>query len=316
MSAKKFKPKPIRDQVIVITGASSGIGLATARKAAELGAKVVICSRNAYVLSSVAEDLRNKGADVLPVVADVASLQQVEALRDQALDRYGRIDTWVNNAGISIFGYLTETPLDEEQRIFEVNFWGLRHGCRVAIPILAQNGGVLINLGSEASGRSIPLQGMYAATKHAVKAYTDALRMELEKENIPVPVCLIRPSAIDTPFTLHARNELRSGSPSLTGRVFHPDLVADGIIKCSMKPRRDIYIGGLSRILTIFEALTPRILDRYMERKLFEKQSRGNRVAHVKANEALRHPPTDEGEIQGGHEGRVLRWSLYTKFTS
>lgn len=316
MKASQFKPKPIKDQILVITGASSGIGLTTAWMAARQGARVVISSRNAEVLENVADAIRREGGKVHPVVADVSNLNHVENLRDEALSVFGGIDTWINNAGLSIFGYLMESPLEEEQRIFEVNFWGLRHGCRIAVPVLAEKGGVLINLGSELSGRSVPLQGMYCATKHAVKAYTDALRMELEKEDVPVKVSLVRPAAIDTPFTAHARNKLHNGEPSLPPPVYHPTVAAEGILKCAVKPKRDVYIGSAARLVTIFEALIPRVLDRYMERKLFEQQSQGSIRPHLKANESLHNPPFEEGETQGGHKGRVLKRSFYSKLTN
>lgn len=307
MAGSRFKPKPLKDQVIVITGASSGVGLAVARAAARSGAKVVISSRNAEVLSEVSDVIRWDGGKVHPVVVDVSDLKQVEHLREEALRVFGTIDTWVNNAGISIFGFLNETPLEEEKRIFEVNFWGLRHGCRVAVPVLAQKGGVLINMGSELSCRSVPLQGMYCATKHAVKAYTDALRMELEQVGLPVRVSLIRPGSLNTPFPLHARNRLFAGEPSLAPPVYDPTFAAHEILKCAIKPKRDVYIGSTSRVVTLFEALIPRALDRYMERKFFEQQSRGGDIPHLKLNEALVNPPFREGQVHGGHKGHVFK---------
>jgi short-subunit dehydrogenase len=316
MGTSGFKPKPLKDQVIVITGASSGIGLATAKRAVQRGARVVISSRNTLALNEVAKEIQTMGGDVLVVPADVSSFKEVQMLRDRALERFGTIDTWVNNAGLSIFGYIMETPLEEEEKLFAVNFWGVRHGSRVAVSTLAEKGGVLINVGSEASGRSIPLQGMYAASKHAVKAYTDALRMELEKLQMPIEVCLVRPAAIDTPFALHARNELHGGAPSLPSPVYHPNVAADSILRCAEKPQRDVYIGSAARLLTILEALMPRWLDLFMEKKMFDVQSRGSKFPHVKANEALFHPPLHEGQIRGGHKGRVSKWSLYTKLTS
>lgn len=311
----KLKLKPLAEQTIVITGASSGIGLATARMAAQRGANVVLSSRHGPALDEAASAIRIEGGNAISVIADVTKYDDVISLRDQALEEYGTIDTWINNAGTSIFGYLLEVPLEEERQLFEVNFWGVRHGCHVAVPVLAQNGGVLINMGSEVSGRAIPLQGMYSATKHAVKAYTDALRMELEKKEIPVAVSLIRPAGIDTPFAEHARNELEIGEPSLPGTVFHPNIVAEAVLKCAVSPQRDVYIGASARIATLLDAFFPRLTDLYMEKNLFDQQMQGASIPHIEENEILMHPPTDEGRVRGVHEGHVAKSSLYTDLT-
>ncbi len=311
----KSRKKPLAEQVIVITGASSGIGLATAKMAAQRGATVVLASRNTKDLTAILHDIRSYEGRALAVPTDVSKCEEVERLRDHTLAVFGRIDTWINNAGVSIYGDIMETPLEEERALFETNFWGVRHGSRVAVPILALTQGTLINVGSEVSERAIPLQGLYSASKHAVKAYTDALRMELEKSNIPVSVSLIRPAAIDTPFTEHARNRLAEGAPSLPAPVYHPKVAAEAILACAENPRRDVYIGAASRFFKLVEGIAPRLIDRYMEATLFEQQSRGARVPHTSENEALMHVPRHEGRTRGGHRGHVHPSSLYTTAT-
>jgi hypothetical protein len=180
------------------------------------------------------------------------------------------------------------------------------------VPVLKKAGGVLINMGSEVSGRAIPIQGMYSATKHAVKAFTDAVRMELEKQGDPVAVCLIRPTAIDTPFTEHAANYLKEGEPSLPNPAYHPDVVAEAILNCAESPQRDVYVGGQSRVFDILDTFFPRLVDMLMEHKLFDDQSRGTKIPRREGQEALHEPADQEGRMTGGHIGTVRNRSLYT----
>lgn len=313
MKAKKLKPKKIADQVILITGASSGIGLATARMAVRRGADVVISSRNEDELRRLEDKWTKEGYSVLAVPADVSKYEDMENLRDRALEKFGRIDTWVNNAGLSIYGPILAIPEEEERQLFDINFWGVRHGSRVAIPCLcASGGGVLINIGSEVSGRSVPVQGMYAASKHAVKAYTDALRMECETEEMPVSVCLVRPTAIDTPFTEHAVNRLVEGEPSLPTPIYHPDVVADAILNCAEHPQRDIYVGGSSRLFDVLDTVFPRFTDILMEYVMEDKLTQGTLREHKTEHESLWSAPEGEGRMQGDHPGKVKQRSLYT----
>ena len=171
---------------------------------------------------------------------------------------------------------------------------------------------ISINIGSEVSERAIPLQGMYSASKHAVKAYTDALRMELEHDKIPIAISLIRPTGIDTPFTEHAVNHLRHGEPSLPDPTYHPAVVAKAIVACAVKPRRDIFIGGSSKFAAAMKSVSPRIADYYYESKAFKEQTRGSKIPHTKANEGLMRPPQKEGRLCGGHIGKVKTKSYFT----
>src|SRR6185436_15594201 len=172
---KKRRPKALKDQVIVITGASSGIGLSTARMAAKRGARVVLAARNRDDLTAVTDEIVANGGQAIAVICDVADEAAVARLGEAALLAFGTLDTWVNNAGLSIYGKLADIPLDDKRRLFDINFWGVVHGCRTAVRLMKDRGGVLINIGSEVSDIAIPLQGIYSASKHAVKGYTDAI---------------------------------------------------------------------------------------------------------------------------------------------
>ena len=202
---RRWRPRPLRDQVIVITGASSGIGRATAELAASRGATVVLSARDRDALELAAGAIRAQGGRALAVEADVTQPEQIEALALRTLQEFGGIDTWVNNAGLSIYGRLDEVPIEDQRALFDVNYWGLVAGSLAAARVMGQNGGVIINVGSVASDRAIPLQGAYCASKHAVKAFTDTLRMEIDEADLPIAVSLVKPASIDTPFFEHAR---------------------------------------------------------------------------------------------------------------
>ncbi len=307
---KNRRPKKLKDQVIVITGASSGIGLATARLAARRGARVVMAARNENDLNEAAEEIRANGGQVLAVPTDVSDEAAVSRLGEAALLEFGAIDTWVNNAGLSIYGKLTDVPLADKRKLFDINFWGVVHGCRTAVRLMKDRGGVLINIGSEVSDIAIPLQGMYSASKHAVKGYTDALRIELEHDRIPIAVTLVKPSAINTPFPEHARNYLEDGVPGLPPPVYAPEVVAEAILRCAEKPVRDVFVGGAGRIQAAIGHVAPRLADTWMERTMFKQQKTYDRS---QPREGSLERPQRDGRAYGPYRGHVMRSSAYTK---
>lgn len=306
-----FSFKPLDQQVMVITGASSGIGLATARAAARQRARLVLVARNAQALGKITQDITDRGGQAIQVVADVGRREEVQRAADHAIERFGRIDTWVNDAGVSIFGRLEDVSDEDHQRLFQTNFWGVVYGSLVALPHLKRNGGALINLGSEVSDQAVPLQGMYSASKHAIKGFTDALRMELLEEKAPVSVTLIKPAGIDTPYPQHARNYLQQ-EPKLPAPVYAPEEVAKAILYAATHAKRDIYIGGGARALSVLGRVAPRITDRIGANFLTRQQTR---------DEPARDPagslyqPGFGGRVHGEHPGHVMRTSLYTRAT-
>lgn len=306
--------RKIDEQVMVITGATSGIGLTTARLAAEQGAKLVLAARNAEALDQLASELRRKGTQVATVAADVGVPADVERIGQAAMERFGRIDTWVNNAGISVFGRNEDVPLEDMQRLFQTNYWGVVHGSLEAVKRMkTRGGGALINLGSEVSDRSIPLQGIYAASKHAIKAFTDSLRMELEKDKAPMSVTLIRPAAIDTMFAVHARNYMDK-EPTLPPPVYAPENVARSILYAAQHPKRDVFVGGASKAVSSGNFLMPRVLDRYMEKSMFRQQQL-DQPSSPNRRDALYGPdPRNELRQRQGMENRhVIERCPYTQ---
>ncbi|WP_407136581.1 SDR family oxidoreductase [Xanthomonas protegens] len=248
--------------MIVITGASSGIGLCTTLLAAEHGARLVLVARSQDVLDATVQTIRDAGGEAIAVAADVAERTQLDEAAAAAIRHFGRIDTWVNNAGVAIYGKLADVDERDSRRLFDVNFWGLVHGSMAALPHLLAARGTLINLGSEASEAVLPLQGMYAASKHAVKGFTDTLRIELEHlDGAPVSVVLIQPTAVNTPYPQHARNYLRE-EPTLPKPMIAPLRVAEAILHAAEHGGRDVKVGLLASANVAMTHLLPRLADR------------------------------------------------------
>lgn len=301
--------KPLAEQVMVITGASSGIGLATARAAAAANARLVLAARNAAALGTVADELNQAGHHAIHVVADVARREDVQRIAEVARDRFGGFDTWVNNAGLSIWGRLEDVSERDHRHLFDINFWGLVNGSLIALQHLKANGGAIINVGSAASDAALPLQGMYSASKHAVKGFTDALRMELQEQHAPVSLSLIKPTSTDTPFPQHARN-YTGREPKLPAPMYTPDEVARAILYAAEHPVRDLYVGGTARAYGVMSFHAPRLFDWFGSRIAVHQQLRDE---PPRDPEGALHRPGPGGSERGDPGRFVFRRSLYTR---
>jgi NAD(P)-dependent dehydrogenase (short-subunit alcohol dehydrogenase family) len=301
--------RPIDEQVMVVTGASSGIGLVTARQAARRGARVVLAARNDCDLGEIVDGIRREGGRAIAVAADVADPDHVARIASEAVEAFGHIDSWVNNAAVSMYGRLTEVPIADMRRQMDINYWGQVYGSLTAVRHMTGRGGALINVGSALSDRAIPLQGNYCAAKHALKAFTDTLRMELEESGIPISVTLVKPASVDTPFFDKARTYLGT-EPQPVPPVYAPEVVSGVILAAAERPIRELVAGGAGAKLS-FARFVPRLADLYMERRTFAAQSTGEPVADRGDNlEApLRH---DGGERGRNWQGHTRETSLYT----
>ncbi|MGI4835465.1 MAG: SDR family oxidoreductase [Janthinobacterium lividum] len=301
------KLKPLHQQVLVITGATSGIGLATARAAAQAGARLVLAARSANDLDTVAREL---GGHVVTVVADVADPAAVAHIADTARAHFGGFDTWVNNAGVGMWGKLEQGNLEDFKRLYDTNLWGVVNGSLEAVKHLKQHGGALINLGSVASDVAIPFQGMYASSKHAIKGFTDALRIELGQEQAPVSVTLIKPAAINTPFPAHARNYLPQ-QPTLPPPVYAPEDVAGAILHAASHPVRDIYVGGGGKMMSAMNKYAPGTVDWLASKSSPQQQVHpGTRARHSEGS--LQRPAAPHVQARGDYEGHTMH-SYYTR---
>jgi short-subunit dehydrogenase len=257
--------KPLSQQTIVITGASSGIGLATARRAAREGARVVLVARNEEALAEAVASIRARGGRAAHLAIDVTAADAPERIGQKAREAFGGFDAWVNDAAVALYAPLLDTSLEEQRRAFDVGYFALVAASTYAArELTARGGGAIVNVGSILSDRSVPLQGAYSAMKHAVQGFTEALRMELESDGRPISVTLIKPAAIGTPYPEHARN--RMDKPArVPPVVYDPELVAKAICFAVAHPKRDLTVGGTGMVMTRMSNLLPRRADRFME---------------------------------------------------
>lgn len=268
--------KALEDQVIVLTGASSGIGLATARAAADRGARLVLVARNARALEVLAEECARRGTRAVAVPADVASREDLERVARVATETFGGFDSWINNAAVAIYGTVEQVPIEDQRRLFDVNYWGVVNGSLIAAAGLKERGGAIVNTGSVLSDRAMILQGPYSASKHAVKGFTDALRMELEAAGAPVSVTLVKPSGIDTEYMEHARTYLDAPGVRNPPPTYDPTVVAKAILFACEHPRRELVVGLGGWAISAMGRVMPRATDLLMEQTGYAMQVSGN----------------------------------------
>jgi short-subunit dehydrogenase len=306
--------KPIDEQVVVITGASSGIGRATALEFGRRGARVVLAARNEDALEEVADAIRRVGGEAHVVKTDVSDWPQVQKLAQEAAGKFGRIDTWINNAAVSEYAPVDEATPEEMARIVQVNLLGTIYGAKAALEHMRQeDAGTIINVGSELSNQPYSQQAAYAATKHGVKGFTDALRMELNAERSPIRVSLVMPSSINTPLFDHARSKL-GVKPQPFPPVYEPAAVAEAILSMARWPQREIAVGGPGRALTMTRRMSPRLAD-WMLLRRGTTNGRGETGEPDNGMDNLFEPAAGNTyHVRGDFGGRAYPLSAYTRY--
>lgn len=290
--------KPIHQQVVVVMGASSGIGRITALEFARRGARVVASARSEAGVTSLVEEIERRGGQAVAAPADVTRFEQVQHVAERAEQSYGRLDTWVHLAGVSLYAELEQTTPEEFRQVIETNLVGAAYGAMAALPLLrhADDGGIIFVSSVEAV-RALPFHAAYAASKHGIKGMADALRIELRHAKANISVTNIMPASINTPLFDHARTKI-GVKPKGMPPLYEPEQVAEAILTAAEYPERDVIVGGAGKALITGQMLMPGLVDLYLRTFGFG----GQRTRQPKATDApdnLYAPIESETRVHG-----------------
>jgi NAD(P)-dependent dehydrogenase (short-subunit alcohol dehydrogenase family) len=270
MAAKK----PLAEQVVLVTGASSGLGRAVARSAGGRGAKVVVSARSGDALDDAVREIEAFGGEALAVPADHAVEDEVAQVVEQAVDRFGRIDTVVASAMVSVFGEFETLEMDELRRVLEVNFLARVYLLRSTLPHLKETRGTFIDVNSALSYRGIPLQAPYCATKAALRTFLESVRVEQLKNETGVDICVMLPGAINTPHFDRVRQKIGK-QPQPVPPIYEPEPFAEAVLHCAEHPIRELPIGWGAQKALWAQKLAPRLVDRALVRTGWKSQTTG-----------------------------------------
>ncbi|AWU97425.1 SDR family oxidoreductase [Azospirillum ramasamyi] len=304
------------DKVVVITGASSGIGRATALEFARQGAAVILAARRQAALHEVAGECVEAGGRAMVVPTDVTDQRAVQRLADRAVETFGGIDIWVNNAGVIAFGRFEDIPDDVFEQVVRTDLLGTVHGCRAVLPHFLDRGeGIIINTGSMVSNIGQRYATPYTAAKFAVRGFSESLRQELVDEP-GIHVCMVMPASIDTPLWQHAANYTGRAVKPLNP-IHPPEEVAAAILALARKPERERFVGTEARIAAVSNAMAPQLTERALahtiERDMFQ-----NRSAPATSGGVMTAMPEYQGASGGWIEPKPPRspisWTNLTLF--
>ncbi|BDG05214.1 SDR family oxidoreductase [Anaeromyxobacter oryzae] len=302
-------PRKIRDQVVVVTGASSGVGRAIARAFGQQRAKVGLVARGEEGLRNAAREIERAGGEALVLPLDVADAVAVEAAADRVVERWGRIDTWVNDAMVSVFSPVREMKAGEYRRVTEVNYLGFVHGTLAALKhMLPRDEGHVIQIGSALVYRSIPLQSAYCASKAAIRGFTDSLRCELDHDHSRVKVSMVQLPAVNTPQFDVVRSRLPN-HPQPVPPIFQPEVIARAVLHVAEHPTRELWVGWSAVKAILGQRVFPGLLDRYLGHMGYEAQQTDEPVPPDRPDNVDHPLPGDRG-AHGDFDGRARGRSL------
>jgi NAD(P)-dependent dehydrogenase (short-subunit alcohol dehydrogenase family) len=303
--------KPIGTQAVVVFGASSGIGRIAALEFARKGAKVLVAARSEEGLKTLVEEIMNGGGEAFYMVADASDFEQVKAVADRAVELFGRLDTWVHSAATFLFATFEQTDPEEFARLIEVNLLGQIYGAKAALPHLKKHGGALIHISSVEAWRTVPYQSAYGASKHGILGFIQALRVELEHDEIPVSVTQILPHAINTPIYDKGRNKMPF-KPRPVPPIYHPQIVADAILYAAENPTKDLIAGGAGVGVALSERFSPRLADWVTGKVAFAGQKTDEENPGGLHEGSLFEPVSGFDTIEGRFSDEQLKSDPYT----
>lgn len=284
-----------RPEVVVITGASAGIGRATARRFAKEGARIGLLARGSEGLEGARRDVETLGGEALPIPADVSSAEQIEAAASMIEQRFGPIDIWINNAMTSVFSPVKETPAEEYQRVTEVTYLGCVYGTLSALKrMLPRDQGTIVQVGSALAFRGIPLQSAYCGAKHAVQGFTESVRTELLHDHSNVRVTMVHLPASNTPQFNWVKTRLPR-KPRPVPPIFQPEVAAEAIFFAATHKRRELWLGFPTLLAIIGNRLVPGYIDRYLAQTGYESQQYDGPVDSNRRDNLWEPVPGDHG---------------------
>jgi NADP-dependent 3-hydroxy acid dehydrogenase YdfG len=287
--------RPIEEHVVVITGASSGIGRACARAFAARGARLGLLARNEEALQAAVAEAQAAGTEALALPTDVADAEAVERAAAAVEERFGRIDTWVNNAMVSVFSPVKEMKAEEYKRVTEVTYLGYVYGTLSALRRMQpRDEGTIIQVGSALVYRSIPLQSAYCGAKAAIRGFTDSLRTELLHDGSHVRLSMLQLPAVNTPQFEVVRSRLpRRAQP--VPPIFTPEMIADAVVYAAEHAPREMVIGGSALRAILAQKVVPGLLDRYLAMTGYDSQQTDQPADPNRPDNLYQPVPGDHG---------------------
>jgi NAD(P)-dependent dehydrogenase (short-subunit alcohol dehydrogenase family) len=305
------RKKPLHEQVMVVTGASSGVGRAVARAAGERGAKVVVGARGEEGLDAAVEEIERSGSEALAVAGDVAEREYNDELVRAALERFGRIDTFVANAIVTVYAEVEHLEPDELRRVLDVNFFGVANGYWAALPALKESRGTFLHVSSALAYRGIPLQAAYCSSKAAARTFLESARVELQKHGHDVAISLVLPGAINTPQFDRDRQKI-GRQPQPVPPIYEPEPYAEAVLRCAEKPIRELPVSWGAQKLLWGQKLSPRAGD-WMLRRMGWKNQHTDEEKPVDSPDNLFEPLPGDPGAHGRFDGQAKASTVWTR---